>query len=231
MFGATTSQASDSSAGVELEAVSWHGWLGFAVEASARTPVDSGGSRPVALGGSIRVRLMQALVPSLLEPSDVELGVQLQGIVERTLWNGELTGHEPYEQGIGLALRLRGSTDEDMPRLITESRFFIRVMSWQAQDAELARAMQPIAPADREVMVLIGIGAAFGRRRHAVLAAVHIPLIVPRAPGRLQFGVSLIELLGVTVPAVSNSYCTPYAPAWSSTPTVTPTRRLLAWDW
>lgn len=162
VFGATTSQASDSSAGVELEAVSWHGWLGFAIEASARTSVDGSASRPIALGGSVRLRLMQALVPSLLEPSDVELGVELQGIVERTLWNGELTGHEPTHQGIGLALRLRGSTDDDMPRLITESRFFIRVMSWQAQDAEIARAMQPIVPADREFMVLVGIGAAFG---------------------------------------------------------------------
>ena len=101
-------------------------------------------------------------MPSLLEPSDVEMGIELQAIVQRTLWNGELTGHEPTQQGIGLALRLRGSTDEDMPRLITESRFFVRVMSWQAQDVELARAMQPIVPADREVMVLIGIGAAFG---------------------------------------------------------------------
>jgi len=162
VFGATTSQASDSAAGVELEAVSWHGWLGFAVEASAREPVDASGARPIALGGSIRLRLMQALVPSLLEPSDVELGIELQAIIERTLWNGELTGHEPTQQGIGLALRLRGSTDEDMPRLITESRFFIRVMSWQAQDVEIARAMQPTTPADREVMVLVGIGAAFG---------------------------------------------------------------------
>jgi hypothetical protein len=162
VFGTTTSQASDSAAGVELEAVSWHGRIGLAFEASARTAVDGSGSRPIALGGSVRLRLMQTLVPSLLEPSDVELGIELQAIVEQTLWNGELTGHEPTHQGIGLALRLRSSTDEDMPRLITESRFFIRVMSWQAQDAELARAMQPILPADREVMVLVGIGAAFG---------------------------------------------------------------------
>jgi hypothetical protein len=158
LAGAST-HPSDSMGGVALETAAWWRWVGVAVEASARIEQDT--ARTVVLGGSLRVRVMERLVPSLFEPSDVELAVELQGIVERTVWDGALAEREPYRQGVGVALRFRGSTEDYAPRLIAESRFFMRVMWWQdVEDGVIARTTMP--PASRELMVLFGVGAAFG---------------------------------------------------------------------
>jgi hypothetical protein len=91
----------------------------------------------------------------------VELAFELQGIVERTVWAGVLTEHEPHRQGVGLALRLRGSTDDYTPRLITESRFFVRVLSWR-QLGSVARTSGPTMAETTELVVILGVGAAFG---------------------------------------------------------------------
>ncbi len=190
MFGAGVvagSSTTDDSrmVGVGLEAAWWWGWLGIALEGSGRSAADDDGAETLVLGGSLRLRVLQAIVPSLLEPSDVELGIELQGILERTWWERTVTDVGPIQQGVGVALRLRGSTDDDMPRLITESRCFLRVM-WRRPDANESAArttMPPVADArdPHEVMVVVGIGAAFGGgerryleqfRRHATEGAV-----------------------------------------------------------
>jgi hypothetical protein len=161
LAGAST-EPSESMAGVALETAVWWHWVGLAVEASARAPVEQDAARSIVVGGSARLRVVQMLVPSLFEPSDVELAVELQGIVERTVWDGALTENEPYRRGIGIALRFRGSTEDYAPRLIAESRFFLRVMSWREPDAGmLARTTMPMTTTG-EVMVLLGVGAAFG---------------------------------------------------------------------
>lgn len=172
MFGGsvmvgTTIEDSSRVAGVELEAAWWWGPIGIAVEASGRTAsADDGGgdsSQTMAVGGSARLRLIQMLVPSLLEPSDVELGVEVQGIVERTLWDRTLTDDDPTRIGIGIALRLRGASDDVTPRLITESRFFVRVFSSRPESNPFAaRTTMQVADEPRDFMVLIGVGAAFG---------------------------------------------------------------------
>jgi hypothetical protein len=162
LAGAST-QPSESMAGVALETAVWWHWVGAAIEASARAPVEQDAARSIVVGGSARLRVVQMLVPSLFEPSDVELAVELQGIVERTVWDGALSEHEPYRRGIGIALRFRGSTEDYAPRLIAESRFFLRVMSWQQPDAGmLARTTTMPTPTTSEVMVVLGVGAAFG---------------------------------------------------------------------
>lgn len=183
----TSTRDSQSTAGLELEAAYWWHWLGVAVELSGRAPVADDASRSLVVGGSLRLRVAQQLVPSLFEPSDVELGVELQGIVERTWWDGELTSDEPARRGIGLALRFRGSTDDDVPRLIAESRFFVRVLTWQDPDEPyVARATMPPTRTTQEWIVQVGIGAAFGGGDRAYLGqfqsrAFDSPLLSPAA--------------------------------------------------
>lgn len=171
MFGAGVvagSSTTDDSRmfGIGLDAAWWWGWLGIALEASGRSSAEGDDTETLVLGGSLRLRVLQALVPSLLEPSDVELGIELQGILERTWWERTVTDVGPIQQGVGVALRLRGSTDDDMPRLITESRCFLRLM-WRRDDTNVSAARTTMSPVGdvrdaRELMVLVGIGAAFG---------------------------------------------------------------------
>lgn len=160
----TSTHGDTRMAGVELEAAWWWRWLGLAVEASGRASARAGeDDTTLVLGGSLRLRLLQALVPSLLEASDVELGVELQGVLERTWWDRTITDVGPIRQGVGLAVRLRGSSDSDVPRLITESRCFVRVMWARTDDVAIAaRTTMPPVPEVRDLMVLVGIGAAFG---------------------------------------------------------------------
>lgn len=153
--------------GIQVEAAWWLGRLGLAAEASGRWGVDGDGVRAGVLGASLRLRVLDTLVPSLLEPSDVELGIELQGIVERSWWDGQVENTEPVSHGLGLALRLRGSGDEDSSRLIAESRFFVRVMATRSKaDELLARTMTPTPVPQAEVRpdftVLLGVGASFG---------------------------------------------------------------------
>lgn len=162
LVGGASTTPEASVAGVELDLAIWWNWLGVAAEVSGRTPIDADAPGALILGGSVRLRAMQTLVPSLLEPSDVELAIELQGIVERAVWVDGLTDREPYVRGLGVAARLRGSTDDDTPRLITESRLFVRVL-WRKEELDVAArgAVSPVASA-HEVTVLVGIGAAFG---------------------------------------------------------------------
>jgi len=170
VMGGPTTQDHLGVIGVGVEGAWWFGRVGLAAEASGRWGVDGESTRAAVLGASLRLRLLDMLTPSLLEPSDVELGIELHGIIERTWWDGLDAGVEPVSHGLGLALRLRGSGDEDSSRLIAESRFFLRVMAARpiTEEGVLARTMTPTptptpTPDEPpEITILIGVGASFG---------------------------------------------------------------------
>ena len=151
------------SVGVALEAAWWYGRLGLALEGAAHWNLADDGARATVLGSSARLRVLERMVPALLEPRDVELGLELQGIVQRAWWNDDRPQQDPLAYGLGLALRLRGVADAEFSSLLTESRFFVRVLSSHPTGVEpLARAMSPADPTARELTILFGIGAAFG---------------------------------------------------------------------
>jgi hypothetical protein len=151
------------SVGLELEAAWWYGRLGLALEGASHWNLADDGARATVLGSSARLRVLERMVPALLEPRDVELGLELHGIVERTWWNDDRPQADPIAYGLGLALRLRGVADAEFSPLLTESRFFVRVLSSHPTGAEpLARSMSPAGAPARELTILFGIGAAFG---------------------------------------------------------------------
>src|SRR5690349_23636846 len=89
MFGGalTFSDAPDRKAelvGGELELAWWAGRFGLAAEAAARRGTQDDAARNLALAGSARFLAASWLWPSLFEPRDVEVGVELQAIAERT---------------------------------------------------------------------------------------------------------------------------------------------------
>lgn len=173
----TSTESSTGMAGVELEAAWWWGRIGIAGELSGLSTVDGDGerSRVMIAGGSVRLRVLQRLMRSLLEPSDVELGIELQGIVERTVWERSDAQLDPVRRGFGVAVRLRGSTDDDVPRLITESRLFLRVLwSVPAGEQVLARSTTPPSARDiQDMTIIVGLGAAFGGGESQYLAQFH----------------------------------------------------------
>lgn len=150
--------------GLELEAAWWRGWLGIAVEGSARSDFASE-QNALGLGGSLRVLLLHGMHRSLLEARDVEVGLEAQGIVERVWWQQLTSEVEPFAYGVGLALRVRGGADDGSNR-IAESRFFIRFMSGPTtRELVIARSTMTEVPAidePRDLKLLVGIGASFG---------------------------------------------------------------------
>ena len=102
------------------------------------------------------------LSPALLEPCDVEIGVELQAIAERTWWSRDASADAA---GLGVAIRARGGSDWMFSQLIAESRLFVRVMKSRDEVARvLARTAGPAVEAheQRGITVLVGLGAAFG---------------------------------------------------------------------
>jgi hypothetical protein len=157
-----TDQRPSGMVGVALEAAWWHGRVGFAVEGSAREYVDGEHDRALTVGTSLRLRMFDSMYPSLMEPRDVEVGIELQAIAERW-W--ERQGDDGLHYGVGLALRVRGGADDGSTR-IAESRFFVRVMAApQLADRDptaTARTTMPLPAETHELMLLLGIGASFG---------------------------------------------------------------------
>lgn len=147
--------------GGELELAWWSGRLGLAVEAAARRGIADDASRNLAVAGSARVLVADWLWPSLFEPRDVEVGVELQAIAERTWWSRD-DSSDAF--GFGAAIRVRGGSDWEFSRLIAESRLFLRVMkSGDAVSDVVARTAGPMESSDgRGITVLVGLGAAFG---------------------------------------------------------------------
>jgi hypothetical protein len=135
------------------------GRLAIAGESSARWSVIEGGPRALTLGGSARVLLLDGLVTSWLERRDVEFGLEIQGFGERTWWGPDdaSTGY-----GIGVALRLRGSGDDEFSRLIAESRLFVRVSTTRDSTFAPMATKGSVVDTREGPTVLVGLGAAFG---------------------------------------------------------------------
>jgi hypothetical protein len=168
MVGGSVLAARDGSraelVGVELEAAWWWGRFGLAVEGAQRRAIsDDDDLGTTALGASARVLISSQLMPSLLDPRDVELGLELHGVVERA-WSSRVdSGEDPeLRYGFGVAARLRGGGD-DGSALLAESRLFVRVL-WARDDIPSAIARGATAMPERgsEALVLVGLGAAWG---------------------------------------------------------------------
>lgn len=158
-------------AGGEVELVWWSGRLGLGVSAAARRGIEDE-ARNLAVAGSARVLLATWLWPSLFDPRDVEMGVELQTIAERTWWSRDDSADA---LGLGLAIRMRGGSDWEFSSLIAESRLFVRVM--RSRDEVSDVVARPAGPADamsgqpdgRGVAVMVGLGAAFGAGKQRYL--------------------------------------------------------------
>lgn len=148
--------------GGELELAWWWGRLGLAAETAARRAIDDDSARSLAVAGSARVLLADWMWPSLLEPRDVEVGVELQLIAERTWWSRD-DRSDAY--GVGAAIRMRGGSDWEFSSLLAESRLFVRVMRARGAGASTVARVADVmteAPGPGAVTVTIGLGAAFG---------------------------------------------------------------------
>ncbi|SRR5213078_3036546 len=166
MFGGalTFTDAPDRKAelvGGQVELAWWAGRLGLAVEAAARRTVQDDSARNLSVAGSARVLLADWLWPSLLEPRDVETGIELQAIAERTWWSRDDSSDA---LGVGVAIRMRGGSDWEFSTLLAESRLFLRVMKSRDDVPEvIARSAAPTEqPERRGITVIVGLGAAFG---------------------------------------------------------------------
>jgi hypothetical protein len=159
--------------GGELELAWWAGRIGLAAEAAAHRGVLDDGSRNLAVGASARLLISDWMWPSLFEPRDVEIGVELQVIGERTWWSRDASSDA---LGLGLAFRMRGGSDWEPSALLAESRLFVRVMKPRDQAVDtLARTSDAVAaPMERSgVTVLVGIGASFGAGTSPYLVRFH----------------------------------------------------------
>lgn len=148
--------------GGELDLAWWCGRIGLAVEAAAHRAIEDGDARNLTVAGSARVLIANWMWPSLLEPRDVEMGVELQAIAERTWWSRDDVSDA---LGLGAAIRMRGGSDWEFSELIAESRLFVRVMRSRDDAPDvLARTAGPIiAPSEPHgITVIVGLGAAFG---------------------------------------------------------------------
>jgi hypothetical protein len=168
MIGGSVLAARDGSrtelVGVELELAWWWRRIGLALEGAQRRAISNDdGVGTTALSASARVLIIDQLMPSLLEPRDVELGIELHGVVERA-WSSRSDGGEAAttRYGFGIAARLRGGGD-DRSALLAESRLFVRVL-WARGDTTsvIARSETPESGRGSETLVLVGLGAAWG---------------------------------------------------------------------
>jgi hypothetical protein len=155
----------DALAGVEVEAA-WSLWrLGLSAEGSMMWSADAESRRVAVLGVSARLLVFDAAVQSLFEPRDVELGIELHAIVERAWWSTASSEPVTNRYGVGVAVRLRGTSDYDMSSLLAESRVFVRLMASPSSDGtSIARMLTPPKERDTgELMIVFGVGAAWGR--------------------------------------------------------------------
>ena len=168
MFGGSLVASHETDAtelgGVGLELGLWYGRFGVALEGSHLREVAGGDTLVTTFGASARVLVVQHLIPSLLEPRDVELGVEVQGIVERAWWEG-MRDRDPFRYGLGVAIRLRGGSD-DQSNLLAESRLFVRVMASRSASTDIgisgSTSLATTSRDERELGVVVGLGATFG---------------------------------------------------------------------
>jgi hypothetical protein len=164
MIGGAVIGGSDNAIGLvgaELETSWWFWRLGLSGRGSLLWTTDHSGQHVGVVGVSARLLVFDTLVQSIVEPRDIELGVELHAIIERAWWS-EQSAATRY--GFGVAVRLRGDSEYDLS-LLAESRMFLRVMAaGREEDMWIARTASP--PRDRDgsdVMIIVGVGAAFGR--------------------------------------------------------------------
>ncbi len=148
-------------AGVGAELVLWYGRIGIAAEASRQWTVDAAAGPQVgAVSGSLRVLAFDHVVTSLLDAREsVGLGIELHGVVERAWWDDLASHRDSY--GVGVAVRVRGASDDDRSNLLAESRLFVRVLKTRSADMEIA-ARDTSPSSARGVGVVIGLGVLFG---------------------------------------------------------------------
>lgn len=144
--------------GGQLELAWWARWVALAVEGAAQREVADEQARTLAVAGSARLLVATWLWPSLFEPRDVELGLELHAIAERT-WRSRDDRSDAL--GFGVAVRMRGGSDWEMSSLLAESRLFVRVMQPREDDAAMVDAASALTT-ERGLIVTVGLGAAFG---------------------------------------------------------------------
>jgi hypothetical protein len=151
-------------AGVQLELAWWRGRIGVAIEGSQQWGLERDPTTVTTAGASARLLVYRGFMPSLLEPRDVELGIEVHGVVERAWWQDAANEAAPIRYGGGVAIRLRGGGDDVSTNLLAESRLFVRVLTSRHDRTELAtREMtSPVAPRAQELGVVIGLGASWG---------------------------------------------------------------------
>ena len=166
MFGGSIIATHDSDldvAGAGVELAWWYGRVGVGAEAARMWSAD--GTSPVQVGtlaASLRVLALRYDVPSLLDSREsVELGLELQGIVERAWWTDAPTERGAVSYGLGLAFRVRGATDDDRSNLLAESRLFVRAMRASVPEMDVA-ARESMPARGSGVVVIVGLGVLFG---------------------------------------------------------------------
>jgi hypothetical protein len=151
--------------GVSLEATYWIQRIGLSVEGSRRWAVEGGEPLATTFAGGLRLLVIDRLLESFVEPRDVELGLELHGIVERTWWDGAETS---TAYGGGVAIRLRGGGDGFDSKLLAESRLFVRVMQSRDEVMFAARSTSPqMEPVPMSVVVGLSAVWGTGERRYA----------------------------------------------------------------
>ena len=153
--------------GAQLELAWWPlGVLGLAVEGSARRGVEADDTtRNLSVAGSARFLAASWMWPSLLEPRDVEMGLEVHAIAERTWWGRD---DRADAFGLGLALRMRGGSDREFSDLLAESRLFVRAMRSRDELGDVAaRAGAMTDPP--ALTIIVGLGAAFGAGKQPYL--------------------------------------------------------------
>jgi hypothetical protein len=148
--------------GGELELAWWAGRFGLAVTAIGRRGIAEEGVHNLALAGSARVLVADWLWPSLFEPRDVEVGIELHAIAERTWWSRD---DRADALGFGAAIRMRGGSDWEFSRILAESRLFVRVMKPRDEAIDVIAHVSGTMveqPERRGMIIIVGLGAAFG---------------------------------------------------------------------
>jgi hypothetical protein len=150
----------DALGGVGLDMTWWAWRAGLSVEGTMLWRADSSAERVAVVGVGLRLLAYDTLVESWLEPRNVELGIELQGIAERWLWNDDWS--TPTRYGIGVAVRLRGGSDYDLSSLLAESRVFLRVTKTPQSAEAIGRTVGPAMTEHDPITIMIGVGASWG---------------------------------------------------------------------
>jgi hypothetical protein len=151
--------------GVGLEATYWWHRIGIAVEGSRRWEVESGDPASTTLTGGLRLLIADQLLGSIIEPRDLELGLEIHGVVEKSWFD---VGGDAVSYGGGAALRLRGGGDAFDSTLLAETRLFVRVMAPRERNLS-ERVVGELMTERTPLSIVVGLGAVWGsgERRYA----------------------------------------------------------------